>query len=148
MDSTNDLIIGVLKNFSWEPVKAYALSLSRSGFKGTKLMCVNGINDELRRNLKTLGFVLVDFTEPEATFGWSFAVSRYAPAIEYVKRHLADLRYVIWGDVRDLVFQTDPSIWLEKHMAPQRLLGCSEGVMIYDEVTNDSWVQQVSGDDY
>ncbi len=130
MDSTNDLIIG------------------RSGFKGTKLMCVNGINDELRHNLVVLGFTLVDFTEPEASFGWSFAVSRYAPAIDYVKKHLTELRYVIWGDVRDLVFQTDPSVWLEKHMSPHRLLGCSEGVKICDEVTNDSWLQQVSGDDY
>jgi hypothetical protein len=142
----NDLIIGVVKNFSWEPMRAYATSLVKSGFKGTKLMCVQDINAEARENLIRLGFVVMDFAPKEGA--GSFMTERYAPAIEYLEKNLDSTRYVVWGDVSDLVFQSDPTLWLEKNLAPSLLLGCSEGVMIYDEPTNDSWVKQVSGEDH
>ncbi len=143
MNSTNDLVVGVVKGFSWEPLKAYAASLLSSGFAGTKLMCVQDINAEARHNLERLGFVVVDF----ANTG-SFMTERYAPAIDYLSKVVDTTRYVIWTDVSDVVFQSDPSVWLEKNLAPAKLLGCSEGVMLYQEPTNDSWVKQVSGEDY
>lgn len=141
----SDLVIGVIRNYSWEPIRTYSKSLVSSGFRGTKLMCVQNVNDEARKNLLDLGFVVMDFSPKD---GSSFETARYAPAIEYLEKHLESTKYVIWCDVGDLVFQTDPSVWLEKNLSPHKLIGCSEGVMLYNEPTNDSWVKQVSGTDY
>jgi hypothetical protein len=147
MDSTNDVIIGVVENYSWEAVGCYARSLYRSGFKGTKLMCVRNVNDMARKNLRLLGFTVVDYEwKPNAM---SSMCERFLPAIEWLAPRVGSVRYAVWCDVRDLVFQSDPSLWLEKHLAPQKLLGCSEGVMLYDEPINADFVKRVvSSEDY
>ena len=110
-------------------------------------MCVLNITAEARKNLVLLGFTVVDYTwKPNAM---SPMCERFLPAIEWLRDRTCTTRYVIWCDVRDLVFQTDPSLWLEKHLSPQKLLGCSEGVMLRDEPDNAGFLKKVvSEEDY
>lgn len=144
MDSRNDLTVAVVKNYSWEPLKFYALSLVNSGFVGKRVVFADYINDEARINLTALGFEVVDFTTQSTPGG--FFSARYAPVADYLMGKT--FRNVIWTDVRDVVFQSNPSIWLEANLAPHELLVCSEGVPLLHEPTNTAWVTNASNGAY
>ena len=135
MNSANDLTVTVSANYEWQHLREYAISLAMSGFKGTKLMCARGLATEAVRNFTGLGFRLEDFPVGQGTF----FISRYAPVIDYIKKHLCQLRYIICTDCRDVVFQSDPSVWLERHMGTSGLLGCTLGVRIKDDGLETHW---------
>src|ERR1700690_33986 len=142
MDANNDLVISVNKNYSWEPLRNYAVSLYKSGFRGKKLMFVQDINAEARRNLETLGFTLIDFSFKDNKGG--FPSTRFEPIAHYISNNPGLFRYVIWTDSRDVVFQSDPSVWLENNIGEYQLVVCSEGGLLKDEPTNVLWVTNAS----
>jgi len=135
---STDVVISATQGYDWDRLHAYANSLVRSGFSGTKLFFVDGITQRARQNLLRLGFTLVDF---HADNSKPFVTSRFAPVVKYLAENASRFRYIIWVDCRDLVFQTDPSAWLEKHLAPHKILGASECCRIKDEPLNDQWVR-------
>ena len=149
MGKSNDLVMTAARGYDWPQIRAYANSLVRTGFRGTRLVLVQDITPTARQNLLDLGFVLVEFNingqllpnsaDSVIRLGQS---GRYAPAAEFLKYQ--DFRYVIWADVRDVIFQTDPSLWLENHLSPSKLIGCTEGMRIDGEYYNDNWLRQVS----
>lgn len=140
-----DVVISVAKGYGWEELRAYANSLARSGFRGTKLFFVENITAEARKNLIALGFQLIDFQSSNPNF-WQ---TRHRVASEFMEQNAAKFRYVIWVDCRDLVFQTNPSMWLENNLAPQRLIASGECWLIKDEALNDQWIKEtVSPTDY
>jgi len=63
---------------------------------------------------------------------------RFTPAIVHLSTH--QYRYAIWVDVRDVVFQSNPSTWLAGNLAPQKIVGASECWKIKSEPYNDKWV--------
>src|SRR5208282_3526097 len=142
-----DLIMSVAKGYGWPQLEAYTVSLANSGFDGTKLMFVSDITPEARANLIGFGFELIDFTVKDAA---KFIThERFAPAVEFLKAHHRDYRYVLWTDVRDLIFQTDPIRWLEKNLSPYHLLGTTECILIKNEPQNDKWLKEsVSANEY
>ena len=145
MDSMNDLVMTVVRGYDWAPLKHYAVSLARCGFKGTKLMLVQNISELARKNLLDLGFKLVDFSVVDPLRG--FGTIRFEPAAEFLRNNKG-FRYVICTDMRDVVYQSDPSVWLEQHLSPYRLLASSEGVLIKHEHYNDQWVRQAFPEDH
>jgi len=132
----DDVVIAAVQNYGWKEIKSFAHSLVRSGFKGTKLLLVNNISSEARTQLLALNFTIVDVPQSPR-----FVVEgRFAHAIEYLKSHAH--RYVIWTDVRDLVFQSDPSAWLENNLAPSRIVAASEWWPFkVDPRYNDMWLR-------
>lgn len=161
MDATNDLVIAAAVRYDWPALSAYANSLSKSGFRGTKVVLVQDISELARKNLLDLGFVLVDFN---ITDRWNPQLTRYAPVVDFLMDRgefrktvwaarwepalevlkSKDFRYVIWSDIKDVIFQRDPSPWLEKNLSPSKLLGCTEGMNIDGEFYNDGWMKQVA----
>jgi len=131
----NDLVISVSCNYGWSHLREYANSLS-TVFEGKKVMCVRDLSSGAYRNLQASGFELAPFPIGKGTF----FISRYGAAVEYVKKNLSDLRYVIWTDCRDVVFQTNPFMWLEKHLYPSKVLGCSLGKNIKEDGLEAQWV--------
>ncbi len=140
--SQTDAVISVVRNHTWTQIAPYAVSLSRSGFRGTKLMFVDGIDSLAESNLKRLGFVLVPFrTKEPARF---VTRDRFVPVVEYLKKNWQQHRNIVWSDVRDVIFQSDPSVWLERNLAPSRLLGCSESLLVKDDPGgyNEKWMNE------
>ncbi len=139
MNAANDVAITVIKDYGWEPIRTYANSLARSGFQGTKLMFVQNIQPEAKNRLTDLGFQLVDFTFLDPARG--FGTVRFKPVIDFLQSN-KNYRYIIWTDMRDAIFQTDPSPWLEQNLAPHKLLAASECVTIESEFYNRQWINQ------
>ena len=142
----NDLVLGVVQNYDWPQLRAYAVSLTRSGFSGTKLLFVNNISTPARLHLTQLGFTLIDFFCDDRD---GFIIrGRFKPVVEFLKEKYHVFRYIIWTDVRDVVFQTNPSTWLEEHLSPHKLLGAKECWKIKDEGFNNRWARETAPEAY
>jgi hypothetical protein len=149
MDSANDLTISVAKNspireLNWEMFVPYVVSLIRTRFKGTKLMFVSGVSDNIRQNLESAGFMVIDFSTGSGTFGFE----RIKPILKFLNEHAQDFRNVIWTDWPDVVFQSDPSVWLEKNLKGHRLVGSTDSVTIENGGGTDTWIKWISLEAY
>lgn len=140
----NDVVIGAIEGHKWSEIEQYAVSLYRSGFSGTKVMFVHKVPQETKVNLERFGFHLVEVTLPPQSI--HYHMERFRLAADWLKDH-APHRFVIWMDVRDVIFQTNPSTWLEKNdtrPAVTSLRGPlfvgSEDILIKDEGSNSQWM--------
>jgi len=116
-----DLVIGAYSGYDWSRVKFWANSLVRSGFDGYKVVVVYESDADTVQALVDLGFMIVAFRRDETGFHYltdddkPIHVGRFL----HFWKTLTDIpaehrpRYVIATDVRDVVFQLNPSTWLE-----------------------------------
>ena len=134
----NDVVIAVVRGYDWAKVRTFANSLVRSGFSGEKVMFVNSVTEDLRGNLKRLGFTVIDadIAAPPAFF-----MERYKPVVSWLAENHQRFRYVIWAGPRDVLFQTDPTLWLEKNLTKPRIVAAGEGWAIKNESYNDGWIR-------
>jgi hypothetical protein len=159
-------VIGVVKDCGWEYLRNYAVSLSRCGFDGDKVLFVDNITDDAFTKLLGLGFTLVNYNAPKDLDGkkfnswedgmaWGFFGRwRFAPVIDWLKMDLTpggparidNYRYIVWCDVRDVMFQLDPIEWMndQSPIALGHLYGAAEGCIIKDQPHNANWVQRTA----
>jgi hypothetical protein len=129
MDKTNDLILGVLTGTRYQMkypgVEAYIVSIARSGFTGRKVMLVWNINPNTKQVLIENGFEVIEILPwpPEPFFH-----ARMRLSYEYLKEHYQEFRYVFWLDIKDLILQSDPSLWMEKNTEGNSLIASTECV--------------------
>jgi len=157
-----DAIIGLAKGYKWADLQLYAVTLAKCGFKGDKVLFVNDLDAEVIENLFKLGFTVIPFELPDELKGqdcssykspenWmKFNRFRYVPALEWMKANRGQYRNILWCDVRDLYFQTNPADWMAENIKSpyRRLIGAAEGWLIKDEPHNVAWCKAVSLPDY
>lgn len=148
MDKTQDLILGVLSGPQYQLVypgiEAYVESIKRSGYTGRKVMLAWNLHPLTRFTLEDNGFEIVDILPwpPEGFFH-----ARMRLAWEYLKDHHEEFRYVFWLDIKDLILQSDPSVWMEENIGEHKLIGSTECVTIEQEQTNQMWAKTILGED-
>lgn len=135
-----DLIIGGASNYTWDQLKYWVNSIKMSGFKGDIVIVGTNLKkatiDKLREEEVTLslyGRVNAD--------GDIVSPSNNAPHVErffYIWNYLNSLdaelyENVITTDTRDVVFQDNPSDWLEEYMIGPLLVASSEGIRYCNE---------------
>ena len=141
----DDLVVAVVQGLGWPALRSYANSLVRTGFSGTKLLLTANLAPDVRTNLLRLGFKLLDI-EP---VGQRFIThGRFAPIVQFLDQHRDEFRYIVWADTRDLVFQENPSPWLEQNLRPHRLLAASECWQIKNQPMNDKWIKETVPAEY
>lgn len=137
-----DLIIGVAKNFSWPDLEPFAVSVEWSRFSGDRVLFVENITDEARENLVSLKFQLIqypklDFPEPQ----FFLYAHRFYLIHRYLTEHADEYRFVFCVDTRDLVFQHNPSEWMEKNIGDKKLVAASEFLLHQFSPPNMGWVR-------
>lgn len=155
-----DAVIGVIKGYGWPELRNYAVSLSKCGFEGEKILFVDGISEEATKNLTRLGFTLVPYENPqnirgkkcgshEDALAWGFFGRwRYRPVIDWLAPRIDKYRFLVWCDVRDVMFQTDPAAWLVENLNGAKLVGATEGFLIDEQPHNANWARRTSPKDY
>lgn len=142
-----DVLLVAAKSFDWPAIREYVTSLERTGFEGKKVAFVDHVTDYSRRKLELYGFELIDFeaNEPPKVEnrmpGWLFSIARWTPVVEYLRTHKDEFRYVIWTDIGDVIFQTNPSEWLEENLGTFEIVGATEGTLTKDSPMNAEWVK-------
>jgi len=155
-----DTVIAVIKGYDWPELRNYAVSLAKCGFEGEKILFVDGISDEATKNLQRLNFTLVPYENPasirdkkcgsqEDAMAWGeFGRWRFSPVVNWLKPRIDQYRYIVWCDVRDVLFQTDPATWLAENLNGAKLVGAAEGYLIENQAHNNFWAQCTSPKDY
>jgi hypothetical protein len=149
-DSVNDLVISAIKlpdsygrTYGWEHFVTHVVSLESAGFQGTKVLLVQNIDTSIRDKFIEHGYTLIGFEEGEP-----FWTTRHNPLVSFLKDNYQRFRYLIWADVRDLVFQTNPITWLLNNLKePNRIVAVSKGVSFTAQPINGLWLRQVVGED-
>lgn len=147
MDRANDLILGVLGT-QWERTRpggleSYLESIKRSGFAGRKVILCWDIHPTTRAALLAGGFELIDLPTPPETF----FKARMRVCYEYLREHSKEFRYIFWLDIKDLVVQSDPSVWMEDNIGDVDIIASTECVTIEQEETNQLWARTILGEE-
>jgi hypothetical protein len=141
-----DLIIGASSGYEYGQIQQWVNSLQRSGYSGDRAviaydMAFDAVDELLRR-----GFQVATFGENGRRRRFYYPVTGFRHADTSIDRFygiwtfLNDVgrsyRYAGFIDVRDVIFQTDPSAWLEAHLGEHRITVSSEGFSLGDEPWN------------
>jgi hypothetical protein len=138
--SSRDLIIGAYTNYNWNQIKYWANSIDLCGFSGDKAMIVYNSDKDTVQRLIDLGFKVWAFNQDPVTgnYFWPHDLIIVVQRFYHLWYYLDQLpentyRYVISTDVKDVVFQTDPSKWLEKNLGDKDIVACCESLLYKDE---------------
>src|SRR6266568_4030817 len=115
---TKDLIIGAYTNYNWNHIKYWANSIDRCGFTGDRAVIVYNSDADTVNRLSDLNFDVIVFRQDPISknYYWPYqnliiVVQRFYDLWQYLNKN-NNYRYVITTDVKDVIFQTNPSDWL------------------------------------
>ena len=132
-----DLIVGCATNYDWSKLKYWVNSINRSGFEGDKVLILMNCDKDTVQKISDSGFSIIAFgqdSDGNLTYNSNMMVhvERFFHIYQLLKDNL--YRYVITTDVKDVVFQQNPSIWLENNFTDNDdLVFSSESMKYKDE---------------
>ena len=118
-------IVGCITKYGIEQIKPFVESIEQSGFSGDKLMLVYEITQDTIDYLTNKGWLLIQ-SEPQQ----HIILQRFRDMYQVLHQYETDV--VIWVDVKDIIFQKDPTEWLNKWMR-RDILAFSESLKFGDE---------------
>jgi hypothetical protein len=121
------IIFGCITKYSPDDIRPYVESIQQSGFSGDKVMLVYDIPQETISYLKSKGWDLYG-----GNLHQHIILQRFVDAYKLLESY--ENETIIWTDVKDVIFQKDPTEWIEKNMKGE-ILAFSECVKFKD----DSW---------
>jgi hypothetical protein len=127
----SDLVIGFITGYKYDhKVAPWAESLIESGFTGTKMMVTYNIDKSVIEKLESKGFIVIPL---EIKGQFNIVNMRFLHMWQYLYNLKEKPRYVISTDVADVVFQSNPSDWLEQNIGDKKLCASAEGLRYKDE---------------
>jgi hypothetical protein len=130
--------------YNWDALKYWIHSINRSGFEGDKVLIQVDGDRHTADKIVGSGFQVLrlspgdtdDRTPDRSTT--PVQVQRFMHIYNYLITCTNEYRYVIATDVRDVIFQKDPSIWLDMVLGAPRnqMYNCvfsSESIRYKDE---------------
>jgi hypothetical protein len=134
-----DLIIGCTTNYTWDTIKYWVNSVNMSGFTGDKVLIMMNADKHTMDKVIEAGFTIIGFNQDEqGNLVYDSPLMVHVERFLHIFNHLnkIDYRYVITTDVKDVVFQSNPSEWLEQKLSPlhkEQLVFASESILYKDE---------------
>jgi hypothetical protein len=126
-------IVGCITKYNIQDIKPYVESIEQSGFKDDKLMLVYDVSTDVIEYLHKKGWQIVQSELQE-----HIILQRFRDMYAFLQSYDTDV--IIWTDVKDVIFQKDPTEWLNKWMR-RDILAFSECVILKD----DPWACVNSG---
>ena len=137
-----DLVIGCITNYTFDKIEIFVKSLEQSGFDGHKAMVVYNVPFSTVEELQNRGWLVIGFNSDENkkqyTYKDDFRIMcgrqlHYYETIQAIQSQFGDLRYIIAPDPKDVIFQLNPSKWLEENLGDKKInVGC-ESLRYKDE---------------
>ena len=119
------IILGCITKYKPEDIKPYVESIHQSGFKGRKVMMVYDIPQETIDYLKSKGWELY-----QNELQQHIILQRFRDIYKLLQSFGDEI--IIWTDVKDVIFQTDPTKWIEENMDGE-IMSFSECVIFKDD---------------
>jgi hypothetical protein len=125
----------VYSNYTWDKIKFWANSIDQSGFTGDKMVIIYNTDANSVNTLMNKGFKIYGFNRETVTGNLFFksgivvVVRRFLDLWSFFSTmDLTQYRYVIHTDVKDVIFQTNPSDWLTDNMGDAKILASCESL--------------------
>lgn len=123
-----DAVIGCITNYNFNQIKYWVNSLDRCGFDGYKIMICYNIDYQTVEELTKRGYTIFGFKRDDANErlfykdNFSIVVERFIHLWHFLNSfsEKENIRYVIMTDVKDVIFQRNPSEWLEKNLTTDK----------------------------
>lgn len=134
-----DLIIGGSNGYDWNTLKYWVCSIKETGFKGDIVLVATNITKDTITKLQEYG-VRVAAYGASTDNGFAALPSKLAPHVErflyiwsFLNQNRDRYRFVVITDTRDVIFQRDPTLFLEKSLVTKSLVCSAEGMLYKDE---------------
>lgn len=149
-----DVVVGCITNYTIDKVKYWVNSLNRSGFDGYKMVICYNVDKLTLEYLQNNDITVICFNidkEGNATYpikDFNICVDRFIhiPLMLSGAIDEKDVRYVIATDVRDVIFQGNPSTWLENNIKNESIVASSESIKYKDETWGNNNLRKSLGD--
>jgi hypothetical protein len=135
----NDIVIGSITGYDFDKIKPWVNSLDRSGFTGTKAMICYNVSYETVEELVKRNYTILAFKKDEENKrfvyrdDFSIVVERFLHLWYLLKQFEGKYRYILTTDVKDVIFQSNPSTWLEENMNEAQINVACESIKYKDE---------------
>ena len=132
-----DLIVGCATNYTWSTLKYWINSINQSGFEGDKVLILMNCDKNTVQKVSDAGFSIIAFNqdgEGNLTYQSHLMVhvERFVHIYKLLKSN--EYRFAITTDVKDVIFQKNPSKWLEENLSDSEdLVFASESMKYKDE---------------
>ena len=118
-------IVGCITKYGIDDIRPYVESIDKSGFKGEKLMLIYDVSNDVIEYLTKKGWLIVQSQLQE-----HIILQRFRDMYAFLQSYETDV--IIWTDVKDVIFQKDPTEWLNKWMR-RDILAFSECMIMQNE---------------
>jgi len=133
-----DVIVGAITNYDFDKIRPWVNSLDRSGFTGHKVVICYNIDYDTCEELIKRDYTVFGFQRNEEKKTLVYPKKDFAIVVDrflhmwHFLSDKTDIRYVISTDVKDVIFQNNPSEWLEKNFN-HGILASQESIRYCDE---------------
>jgi hypothetical protein len=145
----SDAVIGVVADYRWDELRVWANSLNESGFAGDRVVIATGVEAALVERLRRRGYKVVVPSDGERLRDARGQLPILVERFFFISKFLEASRYrfVVLTDVRDIVFQENPSAWLEANVPDGDIVASSEGLRLRDEWWGRFMLSRAFGDE-
>ena len=143
-----DIIIGAADLYEWSHVKNWVRSIKQSGFEGNTILLCYRVSEDLIHNCSEEGVTLFHIDSDRFNQPIQHGIAGHASDVHQLRFFhfwqalstlgLDNYRYCIATDVRDVIFQTNPSEWLESNLVNHKYTIPSELIKYEDESWNNN----------
>jgi len=132
-----DVVLGCITNYTFDKIEIFVNSLEKSGFSGYKVMIVYNVPFSTVDELNRRGWIVVGFSRDEVNEWYRYKDDfrimcdrqlHYYEALQSLNAEFGGLRYVIACDPKDVIFQQNPSVWLENNIGDKKINVGSESL--------------------
>jgi hypothetical protein len=142
-----DLIIGAFNNYTdYDVLKPWVQSIKDTGFTGDTVLFAIGTTPELVKKLIEEGVIVIPVPRNDKMM---IHMQRFIHIYNFLKENDGVYRYVVSTDVRDVIFQFDPTKFMEdsvNSMFVTGIIASSESIKIKDEEWNRENIRKNFGD--
>jgi hypothetical protein len=119
-------IIGCITKYGVDDIRPYVESIEKSGFNGEKVMLIYDVSTDVIEYLTKKGWILFQSQLEE-----HIILQRFRDMYVILNQYKTD--WIIWTDVKDVIFQQNPIKWIDDNSSYTRLFAFSESVYLKDD---------------
>ena len=118
-----DLIIGGASGYNWDQLKYWVNSIKKTGFKGDIVLAATNMSGDTIKKLVEQDVKVFAYGKRTEDGGIAKTENNIPPHVErflfiwdYLRKNKNTYRFVVVTDTRDVIFQQDPTEYLESHL--------------------------------
>jgi hypothetical protein len=137
-----DLIVGGASGYNWNQLRYWVNSIKKTGFKGDIVLVATNMSGDTVKKLVEEDVKVFAYGQRTEDGGIAKTENNIPPHVErfifiwdFLRKNKDTYRFVTVTDTRDVIFQKDPTIYLQEHLmyGAATMVCASEGLAYKDE---------------